>query len=221
MSKKEFQKKYMHPTRKKLLDMVMTGGEYDANATIGWDNASYVKRKVGEKWEDEFNKYEQKEGFIIKSSKNSDTYQEIRDYLRNTHNCKNTECNTVNIGRIDRKLIKKSGYCLNCLSVIETEIRAKDMWEHYQNYKIWTRMIIDGKLRLEQIQQAHDDAKQVYEYINEDGSTDKWEMPQNVEDVKAEMKIIIENGNKEIQQLEEMRIEAFNKLKEKNLEHYL
>ena len=28
---KEFSKKYMHPTRRKLVDMVMNGGEYETN----------------------------------------------------------------------------------------------------------------------------------------------------------------------------------------------
>ena len=32
---KEFKKKYMHPTRRKLVDMVETG-EYDKNTTIGY-----------------------------------------------------------------------------------------------------------------------------------------------------------------------------------------
>jgi transcription elongation factor Elf1 len=221
MSEKKFQKKYMHPTRKKLLDMVMTGGEYETETKIGWTKAPDAKRKIGEEWEDEYNKYKQHKGFVMKTSKNSEAFDGVRDYLREKKQCKNTDCETISFGRVDKKLIKKSGYCLGCLSTIETEIRAKGMWKEYENYKIWTRMIIDGKLRLEQIQQAHDDAKQVYEYINEDGSIEKWEMPQSVEEVKAEMKVIIENGTKEIAQLEEMRIESFNKLTEKNLEHYV
>ena len=36
---KEFKRKYMHPTRRKLVDMVKTG-EYDKNTTIG-----YTKQK--------------------------------------------------------------------------------------------------------------------------------------------------------------------------------
>ena len=220
MSKKSFNSSYMHPTRRKLVNMVNTGGEYEANTTIGWTKAA-EKRKIGDTWEDEFNNYEQKNGFIIKSSKNSGTYKEIRDYLREKDNCKNSECQTIRLKRIDKKLIKKAGYCLNCLSVIETEIRAVGLWEPYQNYKIWTRMIIDGKMRLEQIQQAHDEAKQVYEYLNEDGTYDKWEMPQDVAVVKEEMLVLIKNGTLEIEELEEMRIEAFNELSAKNYEHTL
>ena len=35
---KEFKKKYMHPTRRKLMDMVKTG-EYAKNTTIGYSKA--------------------------------------------------------------------------------------------------------------------------------------------------------------------------------------
>ena len=33
---KEFKKKYMHPTRRKLVDMVQTG-TYEKNQTVGWE----------------------------------------------------------------------------------------------------------------------------------------------------------------------------------------
>ena len=221
MSEKKFEKKFMHPTRRKLVDMVMTGGEYATETKIGWSKEADAKREIGDVWEDTHSKYEQHKGFVMKTSKNSDAFQEVRAYIQKKDNCKSNECKTISLNRIDKKLIKKSGYCLGCLSSIETEIRVKGLWKEYENYKIWTRMIIDGKLRLEQIQQAHDEAKQVYEYINEDGSTDKWEMPQDISEVKADMMVIIKNGTKEIEQLEEMRIESFNKLKENNLEHHV
>ena len=48
---KEFNKKFMHPTRRKLVDMVMTGGEYAKSTTVGWETAN-VERKVGDVWED-------------------------------------------------------------------------------------------------------------------------------------------------------------------------
>jgi len=77
---KEFKKKYMHPTRRKLVDMVQTG-VYDKNTTIGYDKVE-KNRKVGDVWEDEHNKYEKKDGYILKTGKNSEALQEIRNYLK-------------------------------------------------------------------------------------------------------------------------------------------
>lgn len=216
---KKFNRSFMHSSRRKLADMVFTG-EYEKDATVGW-TADQKEREIGDIWEDEFHKYEKKDGYILKSSKNSDAFQEIRDFVKKQNECKNPECKTAKITAVDKKLIKRTGYCVDCLAEKEHEVRTSGLWSEYENYKIWTRMIIDGKLRLDQIKQAHDDLKQVHEYTNEDGSVEKWTMPDPVDDVKAEMMVMIVNGEKEIAELDEKRTEAFNKLKKENLEHLL
>ena len=77
---KEFKKKFMHPTRRKLVDMVNTG-EYDKNTQIGWSKKK-EQRKVGDIWEDDHYRYEKKEGYILKQGKNSGAFENIRKYLK-------------------------------------------------------------------------------------------------------------------------------------------
>lgn len=199
--------------------MIQTG-EYETNTKVGWEKQA-EHRNVGDVWEDEHNRYEKKEGYTMKSSKNSEAFQEIRDYLEAKTKCRNPKCKRIKKGKSDKTLIQQTGYCVDCLAEIETNIKHAGIWQEYQNYKIWTRMIVYGTLKLEQLQQAHDEAKQVYEYINEDGSIDKWELPNSVEDVKADIMKLIISGRNEIIELEEKRIDAFNIVKEKNYEHYL
>jgi len=209
----------MHESRRKLSDMVFTG-EYETNTKIGWEKVA-EQHEIGDVWEDEHTRYEKKDGYILKTSKNSEALQGVRDYLEEKQRCKNSKCKRAKKGKTDKKLIQQTGYCIDCLAEIETNIRHAGIWEEYQNYKVWTRMIVYGTLKLEQLQQAHDEAKQVHEYINEDGSTEKWELPNSVEEVKADIMKMIISGRKEISDLEEKRIEAFNKVKEQNYEHYL
>lgn len=216
---KKFQKKYMHPTRRKLVDMIQTG-KYETNTSIGW-NKKTETHEIGDVWVDEHNRYEQKDGYILKTSKNSEAFQEIRDYIQGQNKCRNTECKRIKKSKNDRKLIQKTGYCIDCLAVIETEIKLKGIWQEYQNYRIWTRMIVHGKIKLEQIQQAHDEAKQVYDFVNEDGTLEKWTMPQSVEDVKADMLKMIESGKEELKEIEIKRNEVFEILKNQNYEHFL
>jgi len=219
MTKKKFQRKFMHNTRRKLADMVHTG-EYESETKVGWTKGE-EQREVGDIWEDEFHKYEKKDGFILKTSKNSDAFQEIRDFVKQQTECKNPNCKTIKFSDNDKKLVKRTGYCVECLTEQEHNVRVSGLWSEYENYKIWTRMIVDGKLRLEQVKQSHDELKQDYEYINEDGSTEKWTMPDPVDEVKKKMMEMIEIGNKEISEIEEKRKIAFDKLKSKNLEHLL
>ena len=217
---KEFKKKYMHPTRRKLVDMVLHGAEYETNTTIGW-NADKIERKVGDVWEDEYHKYEKKEGFILKTSKNSEAFEEIRKWKEEQTRCKGSECKTIKFTPTHKKLIEKTGFCANCLAEMETKIRALGFWEQYEDYKIYTRMLIDGKIRLEELKQAKDEVKPYYEYTNEDGTTEKWDLPQSVDEVKAELQELIDYGTEELKSVEKFRNQAFEILKENKLEHYL
>jgi hypothetical protein len=217
---KDFKKKYMHPTRRKLVDMVQTG-KYEKNQTIGWTGKK-EERKVGDVWEDEHHRYEKKEGYTLKTNKNSETFQEIRKYLEEKSKCKNSECKTKRITKKDKKFIEKGGFCINCTIDREHEIRTAGLWEEYQNYKVWTRMILVGKNKIEQYKQSIDDLKEEYDMIGSDGKvTETWKLPKPIDEIKTEIQELIDYGEGEIKELEAKKEEAFNKIKEKNYEHYI
>ena len=217
---KEFKKKYMHPTRRKLVDMVQTG-EYDKNTTSGYDKLEKT-RNLGDVWEDEHNRYEKKEGYTLKTGKNSQAFQEIRKYLEKKSKCNNSECKTIKITQKDKKIIEKSGFCINCTVDREHEIKTAGLWEEYQNYKVWTKMIVYGKAKLDSYKQSIDELKEEYEMIGSDGKvTETWKLPKPISEVKAEIQELIDYGENEIKELEVKREEAFDKLREKNYEHYI
>lgn len=217
---KDFKKKYMHPTRRKLVDMVQTG-VYDKNTQIGWTKTEQ-QRNVGDVWEDEHNRYEKKEGYILKTGKNSEALQEIRKYLEEKSKCKNPECKTLKKSEKDLKFIQKGGFCLNCTVDREHEIKTAGLWIPYEDYKIATRMIVYGKTKLEELRQSLSEIKEQYEMIGSDGKvTETWKLPKPIEEVKAEIQEMIDNGEKELEVIIEKRNEAFNQLKEKNYEHYI
>jgi len=216
---KEFQRKYMHPTRRKLVDMVQTG-EYDKNTTIGWTKTEET-RNVGDIWEDEWYKYEKKEGYTIKSGKNHEALQEIRNYLNLKKECSNPSCKKHIKTKSDEKLIQKTTYCIDCLSEVEHNFRGAGIWEQYEDFRIYTRMIVEGKIKLEELKQSINEIKPYYEFINEDGSVEKWNLPKSVVLVKADIQEIIDNGEVELKQIVQKRNEAFEVIKEHKLEHYL
>jgi len=216
---KSFKKKYMHPTRRKLVDMVHTG-EYATDTSVGW-SASKTEHDVGDTWEDETHKFEKKEGYTIKTSKNTDALQKIRDYLEARTKCKNPACKRDKMSHVDAKLIQHTGYCSDCLSVIETEVRIAGIWQDYSNYKVWGKMLVEGRIKLEELKQARDDVKQVYEYTNEDGTLEKWSLPQSVDDAKKELTDLINNGENELNELEEQRNTAFETVRNAGFEHTL
>ena len=216
---KEFNKKFMHPTRRKLVDMVMHGAEYEKESFISFSGADKekVKREVGERWTDDKGKsWEQYEAGKIETSELSDTMQEVRAYLDKLNTCKSETCKTIKIGRVDKKLISKTGYCLHCLALREAQIKYDGLWKEYEDYKMYSNMIAHGKDVISQFQQAYNDAKQTYEVVQEDGKIETWSMERDVNELKAEIMTDIINFEKEIEEVTKLRNEAYEKLKDKN-----
>ena len=216
---KEFNKKFMHPTRRKLVDMVMHGAEYEKESFISFSGADKkkIKREVGDKWTDDNGKsYEQLEAGKIETSELGDTMAEVRAYLDKLNTCKSDNCKTIKVGRVDKKLISKTGYCLHCLTIRESQIKVDGLWEAYEDYKIFSNMIGYGNDVLSQFKQAYRDAKQTYEVVQEDGKIETWSMERDVNEFKAEILLEIVKFEGEIEQATKLRNEAYDKLKDKN-----
>lgn len=216
---REFNKKFMHPTRRKLVDMVLTGGEYEKNTQISFSGADkeIIKRKVGEKWTDEDGKsWEQHAGGKVQTSELGDIMADARAYLDKLNTCKSDNCKTIKIGRVDKKLISKTGYCLHCLTLKESQIKVDGLWEAYEDYKIYSNMIAHGNDIVAQFKQAYRDAKQTYEVVQEDGKIETWSMERDVEELKAEILLEIVKFEGEIEQATKLRNDAWEKLKDKN-----
>ena len=216
---KEFNKKFMHPTRRKLVDMVMHGAEYEKESFISFSGADkeIIKRKVGEKWTDGDGKsWEQLDAGKVQTSELGDTMAEVRAYLDKLNTCKSETCKTIKVGRVDKKLISKTGYCLHCLALREAQIKYDGLWKEYEDYKIYSNMIAHGKDVIAQFQQAYNDAKQTYEVVQEDGKIETWSMERDVNELKAEIMTDIINFEKEIEEVTKLRNEAYDKLKDKN-----
>jgi len=198
---REFNKKFMHPTRKKLVDMVLTGGEYEKETQISFAGADKqkIKRNVGERWTDENGKsWQQYEAGKIEVSELGDIMAETRAYLDKLNSCKAEDCKTIKLGRVDKKLVSKTGYCTTCLAKKERVIKLDGLWDEYEDYKIYSNMIAYGNDVIAQFKQAYNDAKQTYEVVQEDGKIETWSMERDVE------------------QATKLRNEAYEKLKDKN-----
>ena len=216
---KEFNKKFMHPTRRKLVDMVMHGAEYEKESFISFSGADKkkIKREVGDKWTDDNGRsYEQLEAGKIETSDLTDTMSEVRAYLDKLNTCKSDNCKTIKVGRVDKKLISKTGYCLHCLTLREAQIKYDGLWDEYEDYKIYSNMISYGNDVIAQFKQAYKDAKQTYEVVQEDGTIEKWSMERDVNELKAEILLDIVKFEGEIEQATKLRNEAYDKLKDKN-----
>ena len=215
---KEFQKKYMHPTRRKLVDMVMTGGEYDKDTFVSYSpTVDDVKREVGEIWTDTKGvTWKQHSYGRVQQSDLTDTMKEVRSWLQKQKECKNETCSKTKFGYTDKKLIKKTGYCVDCLVDREAIIKGDGLWIEYSQYRMAQNMISHGNEVLLQLDQALRDVKEEYEIVNEDGSIEKWKMEKSVDEIKGEINADISKIHDELKDIISIRDAAWEKLKDKN-----
>ena len=81
MAEKKFKKKFMHPTRRKLVNMIETG-EYQKDTQVSLSGIKQTtKRNIGDIWEESGTVYEQKSYGKVKQSKLSNELSKVRKYL--------------------------------------------------------------------------------------------------------------------------------------------
>ena len=218
---KEFKKSYMHPTRRKLADMVQTG-EYDKSIYSSLSNTDSKRednktREVGETWTDSKGvEWEQRKGYKVKKSKLSDTMSEVRKYLEELNTCSHENCQKKGkYGPTDKKLIQQTGYCSDCLAHLEHQIRLDGMYIPYENYRVMTNMIKEGEAMLNKMKEAYVEAKQEYEFVDAEGKTQTWKMEKNVDELKEEISEDIQRIEREIDVVKSKREEVYELLKDK------
>jgi hypothetical protein len=183
-------KAWMHPSRKKILDVMH--GRDSGNATVGWDKVK-EKREVGDRWFDSNGKeWEQHEGFKSAVTQHDDA----RTYLDTLNVCKSKECKTFNPKGANLRFIKQSGYCINCLVERESKLRLEGIYKNYEYWKMNLKALGILKDDLASFEQARRDVETVPGIVNEDGTIEKWNLPSNIEQIKADMDTDIENIKK-------------------------
>ena len=71
---------------------------------------------------------------------------------------------------------------------------------------------------LEKWNQALKEVSNIHEYINDDGSVEKWSSNEDVQTLREQIETDIENGKKELTDVIEKRNAAYEKLKPMNYE---
>lgn len=204
-------KTWIHPSRKKVLD-VLYGNDTTKN-TFGYEGEVKKKREVGERWTDADGKeWEQKEGYIISVSK----YDDIRQYIDSLSNCKAKDCELIGRAKgANLRFIRQTGFCINCLVKREGKMRDAGLYTNYENWKINAKILSKLKEDLEKFKQARIDADKVLEFVNEDGSIEKWAQPENIEKVKKDIEEDILNIEKLITDFQIAVDEDWEIIKEK------
>ncbi len=204
--------KGMHKSRKLIIDTVF-GREDNTQRVHGYEGKGYVKREVGEVWTDsDGKKWKQENGFKVAVTEMDD----VRQFLDKLTTCHDEKCETTKYTYSDKKLIRKTGYCINCLHKKERVLRDDGTWPFYEDYKI-TRNKLDYVRDLKaQMEEALRGVKQQLEMVSEDGRIETWTWDVDVEQVKKDLQRDIDGAYDAIEALLERKAALEDKFRELN-----
>jgi hypothetical protein len=120
--------------------------KFQTKTTIGFSDADSASKKndrheIGDVWEETNANgityiIEQRDGFRIKKTKNSQALQDVRDEIRSFPNCRKDTCTCLGNHHLDKKMQKIHGMCFDCVIEMEHDLKKSGKFEEYEQNKI-------------------------------------------------------------------------------------
>ena len=170
---------------KAVQQMIDGTHRFQTKKTIGFSDTEATAKKaqrhvVGDTWEEtdsHGNIYiiEQKDGFRIRKTKNSDLFQEVRDELKAFTNCQKDTCTCYKANQLDEKMRKIHGMCFDCVIEMEHQLKINGTFDEYEHNKIrenalaWLR---DAEQDVVMLKKAYTEVSKFV--LNADGETESY-----------------------------------------------
>lgn len=187
---------------------------------VGYDGSSSWKdRKEGEEWEDSKGvRWKKEKGIRKRISKKSVIINEKR--------CKLCNCDVRWGNYLDDRVWPKTQLCYDCFNKEETRMKLEGTWEVFnkiRDLKNAKSAMLDHKKKFEDAKKwAEENKGKPLEFVNEDGSIEKWENDQSAEmilkDVLSDLEILNDRLSQVDTMLKDLEKEYESKSKRNNKE---
>lgn len=132
---------------KAVQQMLEGNHKFQTKKTMGFSDAKNTakqneRHEIGDVWEEKDSisgityVIEQRDGFRVKKTKNSEVFQEVRDIIRSFPNCRKDVCTCNGTHRLDQKMQKIHGMCFDCTIEMEHELKKSGKYDEYEQQKI-------------------------------------------------------------------------------------
>jgi hypothetical protein len=190
--------------------------KFQTNKTVGFTDAEDAARRnehheVGDVWEETDARgnttiVEQRDGFRVRKTKNTDVLQSVRDEQRVFPNCRKDTCTCAGTHHLDQKMRKIHGMCFDCTIEMEHELRKAGKYEEYEQTKIRENALAwlaAAERDVEMLKKTYTEASKFV--TNADGETEAWEARMTPEEFEEQVQTqfnkfkeqFLENLNKE------------------------
>lgn len=148
----------------------------------------YEKKQIGDRWVDDMGfEWEQKDGYRVRISK----LESIRsaENEKTFPKCPKAVCESASgkLSPAQQKMKAIHGMCINCVADLETKMKIRGEYHNYET----NRMKENALAWLANAEAEKNEMKQLLitrpEFVNEDGTVEKWDLPYNPEELGAKM----------------------------------
>ena len=177
--------------------------KFQTKKTVGFSDAdSTAKRnerhEIGDVWEEAdpisgvIYVIEQRDGFRIRKSKNTDVLQSVRDEIRSFPNCRKETCTCIQqngkLHPLDEKMRKIHGMCFDCTIEMEHELKKEGKYEEYERKRVYDNAIAwlqSAERDVELLKQTYTTA---IDFVsNTDGATETWSAKMTAEEFQEKI----------------------------------
>ena len=193
----------------KAVQQMLDGShKFQTKKTTGFSDAKLVAQKnerheVGDTWEETDSTgnvfvIEQKDGFRIRKTKNSEIFQELRDNLKSFPNCRKETCTCPGTHPIDKKMQVIHKMCFDCVLEMEHELKKAGTFNEYEHNKVRENALAwlaDAERDVAMLKQTYTQAAKFV--TNSEGEIETWAAKMSPDEfdqtVQAQFDIFKEN----------------------------
>jgi hypothetical protein len=171
----------------KAVQQMLDGShKFQTKKTVGFSDSEKTakineRHGIGDVWEETDASsgityiIEQREGFRIKKTKNSEALQSLREEIRSFPNCRKDVCTCLGTHRLDKKMQTLHGMCFDCTIEMEHELKTAGKFEEYEQSKIRENKLAwlaAAERDVEMLREAYTQASQFV--TNSEGEKENW-----------------------------------------------
>jgi hypothetical protein len=171
----------------KAVQQMLDGShKFQTKKTVGFSDSEKTaktneRHDIGDVWEETDTSsgityiIEQRDGFRIKKTKNSEALQSLREEIRSFPNCRKDVCTCLGTHRLDKKMQKLHGMCFDCTIEMEHELKTTGKFEEYEQSKIRENKLAwlaSAERDVEMLREAYTQASQFV--TNSEGEKENW-----------------------------------------------
>jgi len=160
---------------KAINQMLDSTNKFQTKKTVGFSDAEKSaelneRHEIGDVWEETTSSgttyvVEQRDGFRIRKTKNSDVLQSVRDEIRSFPNCRKETCTCAGTHMLDLKMRGIHGMCFDCVIEMEHEMKTEGTFDEYARNKVRENALAwlqDAERDVEMLKKAY---TQVAEFV--------------------------------------------------------